>query len=152
MRDGKTKKWYIVGRKKANLHFKARMRHEVLADTRSQELIKVRGNQVAPLELEGVLLKHPNIIDVAVIGVPATNAVDGEFPRAYVVARPGTREQLSESNVKEYMADKLARYKQCAGGIVFVDEIPKTASGKILKRVLRERAKSEMDAEPRAKI
>ena len=80
------------------------------------------------------------------IGVPAADSSrDGELPRAYVVQRPGT-EKLSEKEVVEYAAAKLAKYKRIDGGVVFVDAIPMTASGKILKRELRERAKKEMSA------
>ncbi len=124
--DAKTKLWYIVDRKK--------------------ELIKVRGFQVAPPELEAVLLSHPKIVDVAVIGV-AAGPDDGQLPRAYVVRRPGKAgEALTEADLKAHFAGKLAKYKQLNGGVVFVPEIPKTASGKILKRVLREQAKREMGA------
>lgn len=108
--DGKSKKWYIVDRKK--------------------ELIKVRGFQVAPPELEGLLLGHPDIVDAAVIGVPAGD--DTELPRAYVVRRPGSNEKaLTEEVVKEWVASKLARYKRLEGGVRFVDAIPKNASGKV---------------------
>ncbi|KAH8147823.1 uncharacterized protein LAJ45_08289 [Morchella importuna] len=104
--DGKTKKWYIVDRKK--------------------ELIKVRGFQVAPPELEGILLEHPHIVDAAVIGVVAETH-GSELPRAYVVRRPGSN--LEEQEVKEYMKTKVASYKQLEGGVVFLDAIPKNASG-----------------------
>ncbi|OOF93140.1 hypothetical protein ASPCADRAFT_209753 [Aspergillus carbonarius ITEM 5010] len=122
--DGATKKWYIVDRKK--------------------ELIKVRGFQVAPPELEAVLLAHPLIIDAAVIGlrdvVPGT-----ELPRAYVVRRPGTEERmLTEQMVKKWLGERLAGYKALTGGVKFVEVIPKTASGKILKRVLREESRREV--------
>lgn len=80
------------------------------------------------------------------IGVQAGEG-DGQLPRAYVVRRPGKAgEGLTEAELKAYFADKLAKYKQLNGGVVFVTEIPKTASGKILKRVLREQAKREMNA------
>lgn len=120
--------WYIVDRKK--------------------ELIKVRGFQVAPAELEGVLLTHPNISDAAVIGIPAggVNADAGEegseLPRAYIVIKPGSK--LNEAHVHEYMKERLAGYKQLVGGIKFVDAVPKNASGKILKKDLKELAKREM--------
>ncbi|KAF1997783.1 acetyl-CoA synthetase-like protein [Amniculicola lignicola CBS 123094] len=129
--DKESGKWYIVDRKK--------------------ELIKVRGFQVAPAELEAMLLSHPSIIDSAVIGVPAptpanrTTIDSGELPRAYVVQRPGTP-ALSEKDLVEHCAEKLAKYKRLEGGVKFVDVIPKTASGKILKRTLREWAKKEMGA------
>jgi acyl-CoA synthetase (AMP-forming)/AMP-acid ligase II len=122
--------WYIVDRKK--------------------ELIKVRGFQVAPAELEGVLLSHAEISDAAVIGIPAggANASAGdqgtELPRAYIVLKQGSR--MSEGNVQAYMKERLAGYKQLVGGVKFVDAIPKNASGKILKKDLKEIAKLEIGA------
>lgn len=110
----------------------------------------MRGFQVAPIELEGALLAHPDIVDAAVLGVPAAKASEGETPRAYVVARPGSSPDLA--SVRKHMLERLAKYKQCEGGILFVDSIPKTASGKILKRLLKEQAKVEMEKEIRAKM
>jgi 4-coumarate--CoA ligase len=76
--------------------------------------------------------------------VPANN-YDGESPRAYVVRIPRSdSSKLTEEAVKNYVAEKLSKYKRLEGGVVFVDAIPKNASGKILKRVLRERAKKEL--------
>lgn len=123
--DELTKKWYIVDRKK--------------------ELIKVRGFQVAPPELEAVLLSHPHIIDAAVIGITVPNA-DTEFPRAYVIRRPGEGAKLSEADVQKYVLERLARYKALTGGVRFVETIAKNPSGKILKRVLREEVQKEVDA------
>lgn len=98
----------------------------------------MRGFQVAPPEIEAVLLSHPSIVDAAVIGIPApASSRDGELPRAYVVQRSGTP-TLTEQEVVEFAGTKLAGYKKLAGGVKFIDEIPKTASGKILKRVLRD--------------
>lgn len=117
--------WYIVGRKK--------------------ELVKVRGFQVAPAELEGVLLGHPAVEDVAVIGVPVGGAEGesgSEVPRGYVVVKAG--EMLDEEGVRRWMKERLAGYKQLDGGVVFVESIEKNASGKVLKGVLRERARREM--------
>ncbi len=125
--DEGTRKWYIIDRKK--------------------ELIKVRGFQVAPPELEGVLLLHPQIVDAAVIGVKGMPGLpeDVECPRAYVVRRPGPEgEKLTASEVKQWCATRLAKYKELTGGVVFVDSIPKNASGKILKRILRDMAKDEL--------
>ncbi|SLM39550.1 4-coumarate-ligase [Lasallia pustulata] len=121
--DGKTKKWFIIDRKK--------------------ELIKVRGFQVAPPELEAVLLMHPEIVDAAVIGVVMD---DAELPRAYVVRRPesAAANDLTEEMVKDYSAGRLAKYKRLEGGVSFVDAIPRNASGKILKTLLREQAKKEL--------
>ncbi|KAF1809386.1 AMP-binding enzyme [Eremomyces bilateralis CBS 781.70] len=110
---------------------------------RKKELIKVRGFQVAPPELEAVLLEHPNIIDAAVIGVQR-GSEESELPRAYVVLRSGT--SASESEVRDFSSARLARFKNLDGGVQFVESIPKNASGKILKNQLREWAKKEMRA------
>ena len=110
-----------------------------------QELIKVRGFQVAPPELEGVLLSHPDIVDCAVIGVTDPVRTGDEVPRGYIVRRAGSS-GLNDKEVHAYMRERLASYKMLEGGIKWVETIPKTASGKILKRILREEAKKEMGA------
>ncbi|KAK0401495.1 hypothetical protein QR680_015819 [Steinernema hermaphroditum] len=102
---------------------------------RLKELIKVKGLQVPPAELEDVLLSHPLIKDAAVIGVP--HKKDGEQPMAFVVRAD---ECLSEEEVKKYIADRLARYKRLTGGVQFLPQIPKSPSGKILRRFLRDEA------------
>ena len=97
---------------------------------RLKELIKVKGFQVAPAEVEALLLTHPAITDCAVIGVPDPEA--GEVPMAFVVsANPPTLEQ-----VQAHLAPQVARYKQVMH-LRVLDAIPKSASGKILRRVLR---------------
>ncbi|RFU29292.1 hypothetical protein B7463_g7041, partial [Scytalidium lignicola] len=108
------------------------------------ELIKVRGFQVAPAELEEVLLKHPDIIEAAVIGVQLKHIGEGEVPRAYVVQRSGLLRNLTKENLKDFVSRRLAKYKRLDGGVIFVENLPKSASGKILKRELRERAKLEV--------
>ena len=124
--DPSSKLWYIVDRKK--------------------ELIKVRAWQVAPPELEAALLSHPQIVDAAVIGVQFSRD-ESQLPRAYVVRRAGPDgECLNEEDVKRFMEERLAKYKRLDGGVKFVDAIPKNASGKILKRILRDQAKREMGA------
>jgi acyl-CoA synthetase (AMP-forming)/AMP-acid ligase II len=97
---------------------------------RLKELIKVKGFQVAPAELEALLLKHPKIADAAVVGVP--DAECGEVPKAVVVAR----EPLTAEDVKAFVAAHTAHYKQL-GHVVFAEQIPKSPSGKILRRLLR---------------
>lgn len=69
---------------------------------------------------------------------------ESELPRAYIVRRPGDGQRLTAQQVHKHMRERLASYKQLEGGVVFVDAIPKNASGKILKRILREQAKTEM--------
>jgi len=107
---------------------------------RKKELIKVRGFQVAPAELEAVLLEHPEVTDAAVIGIQES-AETSELPMAYLVRRHGSK--LSEEEIYKFSGDRLAKYKRLDGGIKFVDEIPKNASGKILKNQLRERSRKE---------
>ncbi|KAL4988526.1 hypothetical protein BDW68DRAFT_91024 [Aspergillus falconensis] len=98
---------------------------------RTKELIKVRGWQVAPAELESILLKHPGIEDAAVTGVTSKDG-STEVPRAFVVRSKtlsGTR--LTSQEVYLFCRRQLASYKALDGGIIFVEEIPRTASGKI---------------------
>lgn len=110
----------------------------------------MRGFQVAPPELEAVLMSHPRIIDAAVIGVPALNTVDGEAPRAYIVRKvePGVPD-LGEDEVKSHLASRLSKYKMLTGGVAFLDQIPQTASGKHLKRELRELYKRTVESKHR---
>jgi len=143
LRRGRIGGLLLIGRRFVHIHAAA-FTNTIL--TTHQELIKVRAFQVAPPELEGVLLDHPDIVDAAVIGIPDPASQGGsEAPRAYAVRRQGS-EKLSSQDIDKFMRERLASYKQLTGGIVFVDQIPKTPSGKILKRVLREQAKSEMAA------
>ncbi len=102
---------------------------------RVKELIKYKGFQVAPAELEALLLTHPGIADAAVIG---TYDDDGnEVPHAHVVRQP-TAGNLSEGEVMMYVAERVAPYKRVRR-VTFVDAVPRAASGKILRRELRER-------------
>lgn len=120
--DEKSKKWYIVARKK--------------------EFIKVRGFQVAPAEIENVLLSHPLVAEAAVIGV-TTNSPDEEVPRAYVVLIAEFDTSVAGEDIVEFAAERLARYKRLSGGVKIVKELPKTAVGKVQKRVLIEQARAE---------
>lgn len=89
---------------------------------RMKELIKVKGNQVAPAELEALLLEHPQIADAAVVGVTIGG---NEVPRAYVVVQENDKGKASEREVGEWLAGRVSRYKRLDGGVVFVDVIPK---------------------------
>lgn len=103
---------------------------------RVKELIKYKGFQVAPAELEALLLTHPGIADAAVIGT--YNADGNEIPHAYVVRQPA-RTDLSEAEIMMYVAERVAPYKRIRH-VTFIDGVPRAASGKILRRQLRERA------------
>lgn len=101
---------------------------------RLKELIKVKGYQVPPAELEAVLREHPAVIDAAVIGVP--HAVTGEAPKAFVVLKPG---QTAEAKaISDFVKAKVAPFKR-VDDITFLDSIPKTAAGKILRKALKDK-------------
>src|SRR4051812_37512002 len=102
---------------------------------RLKELIKYKGFQVAPAELESLLLTHPAVADAAVIGLPDEEA--GEIPVGYVVLKPGT--EASAEDIQAYVAEQVATYKQLRR-VELTDAIPKSASGKILRRVLKDQA------------
>lgn len=108
---------------------------------RIKELIKVRGFQVAPAELEALLLTHNAVQDVAVI--PVEDEKSGELPRAYVVLKE--KGMITEQVLYEWVKERVAAYKRLDGGIEFTDHIPKSASGKILRRILRDHMKGAMD-------
>ncbi|MHA5047296.1 4-coumarate--CoA ligase family protein [Streptomyces sp. SD15] len=105
---------------------------------RVKELIKYKGFQVAPAELEALLLTHPGIADAAVIGV--YNDDNNEVPHAYVVRQPSATgsSDLSEGDVMMYVAERVAPYKRVRG-VTFIEGVPRAASGKILRRELRAR-------------
>ncbi|KAH7146139.1 hypothetical protein EDB81DRAFT_689254 [Dactylonectria macrodidyma] len=115
--------------------------HLVIVD-RIKELIKVKGHQVAPAELEAHILAHPAVSDCAVIQVPDGRA--GEWPKALVVRSPSVglvaEEELAQE-IARHVAVHKAPYKQLKGGVEFLDSIPKSPSGKILRRLLRDREK-----------
>jgi 4-coumarate--CoA ligase len=110
---------------------------------RIKELIKYKGSQVAPAELEGVLLSHDKVNDVAVLGIQRDDLAT-EVPIAYVVPRPGTAASPQlEKEIVDFVASKVANHKKLRGGVKFVEEIPKSAAGKILRRVLKEKYQQE---------
>ena len=104
---------------------------------RLKELIKVKGFQVAPAELESLLLKHPKIADVAVI--PVADEDCGEVPKAIVVPKS----PLTADEVMEFLLPHVAHYKRVRH-VAFVDAIPKSPSGKILRRILVERERKAL--------
>ncbi|KAK7502856.1 hypothetical protein BaRGS_00005805 [Batillaria attramentaria] len=106
---------------------------------RLKELIKFKGEQVAPAVLEDLLMAHPELSDVCVIGLP--DPVAGELPRAYVVRIPGSK--ITEQEVKDFVAKQVPSYMQLRGGVEFRETIPKSPSGKILRRLLRDELKQQ---------
>ena len=110
--------------------------HYYIVD-RLKELIKYKGFQVPPAELEALIITHPAVADVAV--VPLADEEAGEVPKAFVVLKPG--HEVSAEVLQAFVAENVAHYKQVRE-VEFIDEIPKSASGKILRRVLRDRVGS----------
>jgi acyl-CoA synthetase (AMP-forming)/AMP-acid ligase II len=104
---------------------------------RLKELIKYKGFQVAPAVLEGLLLRHPAVADAAVIGVPDEEA--GELPKGFVVLKPG--QSADPDEIMHSVAEHVSPQEKLRL-IEFVEAIPKSASGKILRRVLRDREKA----------
>ncbi|OAA33942.1 AMP-dependent synthetase/ligase [Metarhizium rileyi] len=108
---------------------------------RKKELIKYKGLQVAPAELEGILIAHPAVLDAAVIGIAQDDG--NELPRAYVVVAPAAKGSVSEEDLKSHVESQVSPYKQLRGGVFFLDEVPRSPSGKILRRQLRDLHKRE---------
>jgi len=106
---------------------------------RLKELIKYKGYQVPPAELEALLVAHPAVAEAAVIPSPDEDA--GEVPKAFVVRKA----EVTADELMAYVAGRVAPYKRIRR-VQFIEEIPKSASGKILRRVLIERERAKMDA------
>ncbi|EPT02028.1 hypothetical protein FOMPIDRAFT_1144338 [Fomitopsis schrenkii] len=137
---------------------------EVFIVDRIKELIKVRGFQVAPAEMEGHILDHPDVSDVCVVGL--TDDYSGELPLAFVTPSAAAAERMKEdpaeadrirTAITKHVADHKVNYKHLAGGVEFVEAIPKNPSGKLLRRVLRDRAnelkkQGKLSRPPRSKM
>lgn len=117
---------------------------------RLKELIKYKGFQVAPAELEGLIVGHQDVTDACVLGVYDPGQAT-ELPRAYVVPRAGVaRTEEKAKEIAGWMATKVAPHKRLRGGVHFIDAVPKSPSGKILRRLLKESIKQdERKAGPR---
>ena len=128
-------------------------KHNFYITDRVKELIKYKGFQVPPAELEGKLMDSELVNDVAVIGVQ-DEEMHTEVPRAYIVASKKGASEKEAAEVVDWMNKKVANHKRLRGGIVFVDEVPKSASGKILRRLLKERSKNDkpLGIAPKAKL
>jgi len=102
---------------------------------RIKELIKYKGQQVSPVELEAILMSHPKVADAAVIGVPDEEA--SEIPKGFVVAKqPATSEEIMA-----FVAERVAPYKKIRQ-LEFIDQIPRTPVGKVERRSLKERERA----------
>lgn len=110
---------------------------------RIKELIKYKGYQVAPAELEALLMSHEAVADCCVIGI-YDSAQATELPRAYVVLQPSIpKSPATTAMISKFVEDNVINYKKLRGGVKFLDIIPKSPSGKILRRVLRDAAHEE---------
>ena len=107
---------------------------------RIKEMIKVKGIGVAPAELEDLLLGHPKVEDCAVLGV--ADDYSGEVPKAYVMLKDGAKatKEVGRDLIK-YVQERKSRHKWITGGVTFVSNIPKSASGKILRRMLKDKSR-----------
>ncbi|KAF9448181.1 amp dependent CoA ligase [Macrolepiota fuliginosa MF-IS2] len=123
--------------------------NDIFIVDRLKEILKVKGFQVTPAELEGHLLLHPDVADSCIVSIP--DDYSGELPLAYVVLQPHAAARVKDNPkatqelkdaIFKHVADVKAQYKWLTGGIEFLDAIPKNPSGKILRRVLREQARS----------
>ena len=106
--------------------------------------LNLQGLQVAPAELESCLLNHPSVADCAVIPVPDERS--GEVPKAYVVKSTSVGLEESDAavrrDIQKFVEKEKSRHKWLAGGVEFIDVIPKSPSGKILRRMLRDKEKA----------
>ena len=111
-------------------------------------MIKYKGFQVAPAELEGLLIDHPKVNDAAVIGVYSKDQAS-ELPRAYLVLASGVpKSKETEKEISDWLHAKVAGHKKLRGGVRFINEVPKSTSGKILRRVLKDEAVKEGEPVP----
>ncbi|KAI9022692.1 hypothetical protein DFJ74DRAFT_101562 [Hyaloraphidium curvatum] len=112
---------------------------------RLKELIKYNAFQIAPSELEDLLMGHPEVQDACVVGIPSPE--HGEVPRAFVVLRPSVpRTDAKAEELRAYLDAKVSPTKKLRGGLEFVDEVPRGATGKILRRQVRDAVRARMAA------
>ncbi|THH33494.1 hypothetical protein EUX98_g689 [Antrodiella citrinella] len=146
--EAATKETFIDGWLRTGDEVVINRNFEVFVIDRRKEIFKVRGFQVAPAELEGHLLNHPDVVDTCVVGI--ADDYSGEVPLAFVVLHPAVlarivKDPLEADKVKagliRFVADSKVHYKRLAGGVEFIDAIPKNPSGKLLRRFMREKAK-----------
>ena len=116
--------------------------YEHLVD-RIKEMIKYKGWSIAPAELEDLLFKNPHVFDAAVIGKPSSELDVGQIPKAFLILKPESKGQVSEQDIMDWVAERISAYKKIRE-VEFVDDIPKSGSGKILRRELIEQEKEKL--------
>lgn len=107
---------------------------------RKKELIKVNGLQVAPAEIEAVLLECDDVADAAVVGIMLHGE---EYPRAYVVLQETSRGKATGVDIARFVEERVAKHKRLIGGVKFIDQVPKLASGKIIRKQMKEWSKRD---------
>lgn len=122
---------------------------------RVKELIKYKGFQVAPAELEGILVDNPTVDDVAVVGMESKEQ-STEVPVAFIVRSAkskasGSSAEQEAAGISKWLDEKVAYHKRLRGGVRFVDAIPKSATGKILRRMLKKQLQEQQEG-PKAKL
>jgi acyl-CoA synthetase (AMP-forming)/AMP-acid ligase II len=138
-RDPKTgEKWLRTG----DMAYIDEEEYEHLLD-RIKEMIKYKGWSIAPAELEDLLFQNPHVFDVAVIGKPSTELDIGEIPKAFIILKPESKGKISEQEIMDWVAEKISAYKKIRE-VEFVETIPKSGSGKILRRELVELEKNRL--------
>uniref|UniRef100_T1H1B7 AMP-binding enzyme C-terminal domain-containing protein n=1 Tax=Megaselia scalaris TaxID=36166 RepID=T1H1B7_MEGSC len=101
---------------------------------RIKEIMKSKGYHISPSEIEELVLEIPEVADICVVGIP--DVVTINLPAALVIRKNGST--LSQEAIQKYVADKMPHYKHLTGGVYFVDSLPRTPSGKILRRKAKE--------------
>ncbi|KAJ3534333.1 hypothetical protein NM208_g7582 [Fusarium decemcellulare] len=122
---------------------------------RKKELIKVNALQVAPAELEALLLENEHVADAAVVGITLNG---NEWPRAYVVVQDASKDKVTPKDLQDWISARVAKHKRLVGGVVFIESVPKLASGKIKRKEMRDWAKrdaielEQTDKAPKARL
>ncbi|KAL4884508.1 hypothetical protein BJY04DRAFT_182634 [Aspergillus karnatakaensis] len=133
-----TDRWFKTG----DIGFEDEMGNLHITD-RAKDMIKFKGFQIAPTELEDILIEHPAVSDAAVIGI-WNEEMQTEVPLAYLVRKGGAEDSASVAlSIMEYLKGKVVSYKHLRGGVIWISQIPKSPSGKVLKRTLRDRVAGE---------
>jgi long-chain acyl-CoA synthetase len=102
---------------------------------RKRELIKCSGYSVFPSEVENLLYRHPAVAEAAVIGIP--DSYRGESPKAFIILKPEYKGKVTEKEIIEWSKENMAAYKR-PRLVEFTEQLPKSAAGKILRRILKE--------------